>query len=300
MFSSPYYANLVEEVEEATNGAFQIDMFWQGEHPYYGIEVAEAMRQGECDMMEMPRAFMGGYFKNMEIFAQPLLIPTREIAWEAVGIIAEEIEKDQLLEFGPFVDLTHRMWPHEYWMTVDSPVTTWDALKGKRVRVNSAASAAAVELLNGTPVFMPWAEVPAAFQTGLLDGMPMSITSTLVTKNFETLKAITFMPLTNVTGGLQARKDSFDALPDDIKKTFTEILKKMEADMHEDFPNVDNAALSEAILDWGVTAYPVPTDFMAEARVAAEAVWEDWQEEGGPEAVRAIEIVKAILAKHGY
>lgn len=149
-------------------------------------------------------------------------------------------------------------------------IKTPDDVRGLTLRVSSAADAASCEALGGAGEIIAGPEMYMALQRGTVDGVFITSTSGVgASKAYEVCKYWTRIPL--VVGaqfGFVVNLDRWNALPKDIQKTLTEVVKEAREAMLAELQAGGDKAWAEQMTAYpGVQVYQIP-----EAEIA---LWKD-------------------------
>ncbi len=142
-------------------------------------------------------------------------------------------------------------------LSVNKPITKVADMKGMQIWCEADFNQFVLDC-GATPINAPFPEVYSSLQKNLFDGM-MIPTETLQSCNFaEVCKYVNMVNIAYATGpGHIINKDSWNALPDDIKDIINSQASFVEAENAKGFQASEASALDWAVENHGTTAiYP--------------------------------------------
>ncbi len=160
--------NFANEVEEQTEGRYQVKIFPNGQ---LGSE-NESMEQIMAGVLSMARISSPGlatYERGYDTFGLPYIFNDTEDYYKIMD--SDEI-RDFFLssEDKGFVTLTYYDSGSRSFYTKDKEIKHPDDLKGLKIRVQDMKSQTEmINLLGGTPVAMSYGDVYTSLQTGIID-----------------------------------------------------------------------------------------------------------------------------------
>jgi len=178
----------------------------------------------------------------------------------------------------------------QYGWATKSPVKTMDDAKKIKFRIAEAAvNQASYKAWGLNPVVMPWPDVHTALKQGVITGLDHTPTVCYVTKKFEIVK--NFTPL-NYAQGLFVwifNKAWFDSLPEDLQKTFVEVVHEQAAKARAEQPKQDAGSVKEAQEKAGVEFWNLPEADMAAVIGQSKEVHDQWAKEIGPDYLKKVQ-----------
>ncbi|WP_153769378.1 TRAP transporter substrate-binding protein [Labrenzia sp. CE80] len=208
-----------KSVEEASGGRIKVEIFpamsLGGKPP----ELYRQARDGVVDIVWTVLGYTPGVFPRTEVFELPTV--HRGSAKETTVAIANswDLIKDDFKDIKPILVHTHG---GQAFHMVDKPVRTPDDLIGMKLRTPSRIGGWTIEALGAEPVGMPVPALPQALSKGIVAGalIPFEIVAPL--KIQELTKHSTEGPNSyrfgTATFMIGMNKDSYESLPDDLKK----------------------------------------------------------------------------------
>jgi TRAP-type C4-dicarboxylate transport system substrate-binding protein len=208
-----------DRVEAASDGRIKIERFPAMTLGGTPPQLIDQAIDGVVDMVWALPGYTPGRFPSTEVFELPFMMTNAEATSRAYWDMFEKHMKDS-----EFRDL-HILgtWVHGPGLIHSkSPVTTLDDLKGLKVRAPTRVINALFTEFGASPVGMPVPQVTEALSKGVIDAtvIPWEVTPAL--KVAELVSNHTSFggdhALYTTTFVLAMNKDSYERLPDDLKK----------------------------------------------------------------------------------
>ena len=284
-----------EEVEKRTNGAVQIDTY-PGETLLSSKDMMDGVIAGQADIGCLCMAYQPGRFIVTNATSLPLGITDAKIG---SLVLWEFYEKYQPEAFKDVKVLTMFTTAPSNIMS-KMPIRTLEDIKGVDLR----ASGGAAELLKAwgaNLVGMPMSDTPEALQKGVVQGLFSSLEVMKDFKFAEICRYATFTDTVIYPFAVVMNMDSWNALPDDVKKVMDD-LRVEQAEWTGAY--MDNH-VKESI-EWSKETYQVEFIELApeekarwdELLAPITAKWiEDTSAKGFP-AEQIVEDIKALVEKH--
>ena len=164
------------------------------------------------------------------------------------------------------------------WATTIPVRTIADAKKVKFRIAEAAVNQLLYTQWGFNPVVMPWPDVPVALKQGVIDGLDHTPIVCNITKKFEVAKYFTQI---NYAQGLFIwifNKAWFQSLPEDLQKTFVEVVHDVCAQIREESKQQELQEIQKA-KDIGIEFIKLPDEEMATLRNQGDAVHQKYAEE---------------------
>jgi TRAP-type transport system periplasmic protein len=215
-----------QEVEKRTNGQVKVE-YYAGQTLTKAKQCYDGVVEGLSDIGFSVLAYTRGRFPVMSAVDLPLGYPSGTVATEVVNRVYEQFQPKELQD-------TQVMYLHAHGPglihTKDKPIRKIEDVKGLKFR-GHGTSAAVVKALGGTPVPKPMPETYQMLQKGVVDGAVYPFESNKGWKLGEVTRYATaaFSAAYTTSFFVVMNKDKWNALPDDIKATISEINKEWAA-----------------------------------------------------------------------
>ncbi len=166
-----------------------------------------------------------------------------------------------------------------YGWATNKPVKTIEDAKKIKFRIAEAAVNQLLYKVWGfNPVVMPWPDVPVALKQGVIDGLDHTPMVCNITKKFEVAKYFTRL---NYAQGLFIwvfNKAWFSKLPEDLQKTFKEVVKDVCAKIREETKLQETEEIEKAKKD-GIQFFTLSDADMATLKKQGDAVHKEYATE---------------------
>ena len=218
----PVFNRFFDRVEEETEGRLRIEPMWSGllHGPLDGFK---ACNTGLTDYTHAYITYQPGSFHLMHGLQLPFIFPDSPVA----SLVAEELYprffKSEYEAMGVYLatcDSTSL-----YQIISREPVLTLEDLRGLKIRVTGGIVAEIYRELGTVPVTMAAAEVYPAFQRGILDAVVLGVPDIASYRLQEVGKFLTRVNLNVTVLQYCLNRRTFDALPDDLRQTFSDLLR---------------------------------------------------------------------------
>ena len=179
-----------KEVEEKSNGAIDVRIFWNGALGK-NEAVVNLVRQGQVEGLVTSEGHIVPYYGDLQVLGIPYLFLNRDVAYEVLDgefgkSFAEKVAKESGIR--PLEWMENGGFRH---FTANSPLRTADDLKGLKIRtMTNPVHMAIVEALGASPTPIAWADLYTALQTGVVDGEENSLPTFRIPKLEEVQKHI--------------------------------------------------------------------------------------------------------------
>ena len=255
-----YYKGCVaiaDEVREATNGKIDIKIYPSGQ---LGNErdLYEGAQLGSIDMFYAANAVMSSFIPEMKVLDQPFLFENAEEAHNVIdGELGELIAKKAEVQGIHVVG-----WMESGFRNVFSnrPVETIDDFSGLKIRtMENSMHMALFNNLGAMATPMASGDVFTGLQQKTIDAAENSISDVLTNKFYEVTKNITYTNHLFVFMGVGLSDKAWDKIPDDLKETFTEAVKR-GCDKQRQYLVEANEEAETKLKELGVTFYEIDKD----------------------------------------
>jgi TRAP-type C4-dicarboxylate transport system substrate-binding protein len=236
----------VDEVEKRTHGRVVIETF-----PGGILLTAGAMFDGvlvrTADIGASFLAVVPGRFPLMsgvDLAKWPSSVVASRVLWE----LYQEFKPE---EFADFKVLHMYVSGPNYIQTIN-PVRSLEDLKGLELRSPGPGPGRALELLGAVPIGMPMPKLPEALAKGVVEGY-LATTEVLKDLRFaEFVKYVTDWSVTTVAFAVVMNRDSWNALPEDVKKVMDELALEQAIWTGEYMDRRSEVAVEWAIAEMGL------------------------------------------------
>ena len=235
-------------VSDATGGALTIKVFPGAVLGLKGPETLRALEEGLVDMADVPAVQEAGNEPILAIESLPFLVETQDDLRLLYSLSRPRIEAD-LAEKG--LKLLYIVpWPRQNFYTKKKIETLGD-LQGLKIRTYDANSSRMVEMLGMAPLQMPSQDVVPALASGVVDAVMTSTTTGAAQQYWEFLPYIYRTNHLWLSNLMTVNLKTWDALPEETRKTVQDLARKMEQDFWR-VAREDDAAKLEILVNNGM------------------------------------------------
>lgn len=285
----------LEQIKARTNGRLNIELTTVPELGLTGQELLRAMKTNLLDFADIVAGYVSGEFPAIDapqlpgVFRDAAQMRQAFFAWtEKVVAPREDIMGGKVLAHFNY---------NAVYLFSKFEVTKPEDIKGKKVRVYSAALADFVTALGGEPVNMPVSEIYTALERGTVDAVITGPNMIESQKLYEVCKFVADFSLGNAPAYCVVSRKSWDRLPAGFKKALEDIAPEF---IRRGWEAGDKD--SQAEFDLGaskgmkIMRSPKPEWQPTLARVTREAVLPKWSKRVGPKVAEDFNNVLGPIA----
>jgi TRAP-type transport system periplasmic protein len=260
-------------------------------------ELVDQVKDGVVDMGWTLIGYTPGRFPKSEAFELPFMVTTAEATSLAFNDYYEKHLKDELKDFHVLAVHTHG--PGLLHTIASKPIKSLDDMKGLKLRGTSKVVNQMLETMGASAIGMPVTTVPESLSKSVIDGtvVPWEVTPSIKIAELAP-NHTAFAGKTGLyTGGFvfAMNKDSYDALPADLKKVIDansgkELAAKFGAAM--DAGDVRGKELADKA---GNTTILLDEAETAKWKAQGEAVTKKWIAEMDGKGLKGAELYKDAI-----
>lgn len=177
-------------VEANTKGSIKVEVYPAGQ---LGNEVTviEGLKLGTMELVVLHDGPISTFYKPFMLYAIPYLFDDQAMAWSVVdGPFGKEMAADMVKKTGVrMMALADNGIRH--FTNSKRPIKSPEDMKGLKIRVMPGPIwSKLVESLGASPSPVPWGELPAALQQGVVDGQENGVTNILAASLYQSQKYI--------------------------------------------------------------------------------------------------------------
>lgn len=277
----------IAAVEERTKGELKIDL--RSHDSLIKLDnIKRAVQSGQVQIGEIR---MGVYGNEQEMFNLdniPGVVPTFDKSWKLME--AQKPFYDEWFGRNGMRVITYVAWPGQGFFTAD-PINSLDDLKGVKLRIYSQQTQVMGEKLGTQAIILPFAEVPQAFATGMIEALWTSAQSGTDVQVWDYLDVFTYTGTMHNKNAVIVNERALRALPEDIRQIVIEEgeaatargweLAKAASEERENVLKEHGIAINQApqdVLDRiDEIGKEMVADWMTRASDAEKAVYEAYQ-----------------------
>jgi TRAP-type C4-dicarboxylate transport system substrate-binding protein len=286
-FQTTNLDRFVEDLDRRTNGALKVTHH-SNASLFKMAEIRRATQRGQVAIGEVLLGTMVNEFPLLAFDAVPFLFNSREEGIRFWNEIRPFVEK-RLAEQGLTLLYVQPWQPQGLYSTKE--VKGVADLKGTRFRAHSPVFAKYAQAVGAQPLSIPYTELSQAIFTGAVDTMMTGITAAADLKFWKSMPYYYDVQASFTHNIIFANSEKFNALPEPIR---AEIRKASAAAEQAAVQNVIalEAAQVKMVTENGMKVLQPDPKLKQEMQAAAKGIIEEWLQQAGPEAQRALAAIR--------
>lgn len=290
VIASRNFRKLTEEIEQISNGALKMKFNLGGTLSINAININSAVAD---DIVQIATdAYYHGSVPIAGISALPFLVHSVDDMNKVMTILRPLAERD-FAKKGVTVLGWYTYPPQVFWFRGN--VSSLADVKNRKIRVTSAEQGEVIKSFGGTPVQLGSADVPAALERGIVDGI-LTASAGGINAWKELLKSSYTMGVNYPVSYIIANTERFKKLPPDLQTKISELVNKTMTEQTLELQRED-VELRKKFGAEGITMHEVKPEEMAQAEATMKPYWETWAKTRGPEAVKTLAEVRKALGR---
>ncbi|MDX6748563.1 TRAP transporter substrate-binding protein [Geminicoccaceae bacterium 1502E] len=283
---------LIADVQEATNGELVIDLRPNDELIKHDA-IKRAVQAGQVQMGEIRLAVYTNEEKIYSLDNLPNLVTTYDEAWKLM-----EVQKpylDELLAKRGMRLITYEPWPGQGFYTAE-PVTSLADLEGQSIRIYSPQTQTMCEMMGMKATILPFAEVPQAFSTGLIESLWTSAQTGTDVQAWDYVKHFTYTGSMHNKNAIIVNERAFQALDEASQKALLEAGQRATERGWALSKEASDSKQKE-LAEHGMVIAEAPEDVMARMREIGVAMVADWREGATDEQLAVLDAYLAAVGR---
>ncbi|MDK3018644.1 TRAP transporter substrate-binding protein [Pseudodonghicola flavimaris] len=289
-FMTQNIRKFIEDVQSSSGGALTISLHSNGT-----LMKLDAIRRAvQTDQVQIGEIRLGSYSNEDPMYnlaGLPFVAGDYDSAWKLMQ--AQKPYFDTLFDKIGLKVLAYQPWPGQGFYT-KFPVTGLADFKGQKLRIYSKATQDMGNSLGFEATILPFAEIPQAFATGLIDALFTSPQTGIDIQAWDNTDYFTAAGAMYTKNAIVVNKDAFEALPEEVKAALVaagETATKRGWDMSKETYAKQLGILREN----GMTVADAPEEVIAKLKEIGLTMMADWQASASPEAIAVLDAYKAGL-----
>ena len=274
----------VADVEKATGGKLKITL--HSNDSLIKLDgIKRAVQTGQIQAGEIRQGVYGNEDPMNILDGVPFVASTYPEAWKLMEAQAPYFDKT----YGKagMKILGYQVWPSQGFYT-KGPINSPDDFKGKKLRIYSTATQRMGTLLGFQATILPFAEIPQAFSTGLIEALFTSAQTGVDIQAWDNTKYFTNVGAILSKNALIVNARAFNALPKDEQAAliaagaaYTKRSWEMSEKSHK-----EEAAI---LIAHGMQVVEAPPSVVAVMKKVGLQMAEEWKASASPEAVASLD-----------
>jgi len=242
--------------------------------------IKTALQRGQIPIGEIRLGVYGNEDPMYILAGLPFIAPDYASAW-----LLKEVQKeyfDKIFGEAGLKILYYTPWPGQGFYT-KFPVTKVEDFKGKKLRIYSTATQKMGEMLGFDATILPFAEVPQAFSTGLIEALFTSPQTGIDIQAWDNTSHFTYAGAMFNKNAVVVNKKYFDALSPEDKMGILAAAERAELRGWE--MSAQTTAEQIAVLEKnGMKTSKAPESVVAKMKEIGDEMIKDWRKGASPEA----------------
>ena len=242
--------------------------------------IKTAVQRGQIPIGEIRLGVYGNEDPMYVLAGLPFIAPDYAAAW-----LLKDLQKeyfDAIFKKAGMRVLFYQPWPGQGFYT-KFPVTKIDDFKGKKLRIYSTATQKMGEMLGFDATILPFAEIPQAFSTGLIEALFTSPQTGIDIQAWDNTSNFTYAGAIFSKNAVIVSEKYFAALSPEDQAGILAAAEKAELRAWE-MSAETTAAQIKVLTDNGMSAAKAPEEVTAKMKTIGLEMMKGWRESASPEA----------------
>ncbi|MFT6303992.1 MAG: TRAP-type C4-dicarboxylate transport system substrate-binding protein [Pseudomonadales bacterium] len=242
--------------------------------------IKTALQRGQVAIGEIRLGVYGNEDPMYTLSGLPFIAPDYESAWKL-----KDMQKpyfDALFKEAGLRILYYTPWPGQGFYT-KFPVNSTADFEGKKLRIYSTATQQMGDLLGFDATILPFAEIPQAFSTGLIEALFTSPQTGIDIQAWDNTTDFTYAGAIFTKNAVVVNEEFFSALSDEDQTAILAAAVTAEArgwEMSEETTKAQLGTLAEN----GMTVSDAPEQVIEKMKEIGLVMIDNWRAEASPDA----------------
>ncbi|MCB2054075.1 MAG: TRAP transporter substrate-binding protein [Geminicoccaceae bacterium] len=282
----------IDDVKEATGGELVIDLR-SNDSLIKHDAIKRAVQVGQVQAGEIRLSVYGNENIVYGLDSIPNLVTTYDEAWKLME--AQDPYFQELFQKDGMRIVTYVCWPGQGFYTAE-PVNSLADLEGQSLRIYSPQTQEMGEKLGMDATILPFAEVPQAFSTGLIEALWTSAQTGTDVQAWDYVDYFTYTGSLHTKNAVILNGAAFDALSPEHQQAVLDAAA--EATERGWAMSKEAGEEKEKVLaDHGMTIAQAPDDVMQKMREIGKEMVAQWRAEADTEQVAVLEAYEAAIGR---
>ncbi len=279
----------ISEVEEASGGELTIDLRSNGELIKLDA-IKRAVQSGQIPIGQIRFGVYGNESGMYTLDSLPNVAGNYEAATKLME--AQKPWFDKTFDEAGMKVLAYSLWPGQGFYTA-FPVTDGSEFEGVKIRIYSTATQRMAELLGFEATILPFAEVPQAFSTGLIESLFTSAQTGNDIQAWDYVKYFTYTGSMHNKNGIIVNKAAFEALSPELQEAIVAAGERATTRAWE-MSKEAGEATKQILIDNGMEASDASPELQAKLEEIGQAMIEEWSASATPDELEVLEAYQAM------
>ena len=269
----------IDEVDKNTNGELKITL-----HPNDTLIKLDAVKRAvQSNQIPIGEIRLGVYGNEDSMYildGLPFIAPDYDSSWQLKE--AQKPYFDKLFADNGMRILFYSPWPGQGFYT-KFKVNTVDDFKDKKLRIYSTVTKQMGEMLGFNATILPFAEIPQAFSTGLIEALFTSPQTGIDIQAWDNTSHFTYAGANFTKNAVIVNERAWSKLPENVQQAVLAAAEAAEKRAYE----MSKATTEEQIkvlAENGMETADAPAALVERMKAVGQAMMDDWRKEASPEA----------------
>jgi TRAP-type C4-dicarboxylate transport system substrate-binding protein len=273
----------IAEVEKASGGKFEIAL--SANDTLIKLDsIKRAVQTGQVPIGEIRLGVYGNEDPMYILDGTPFLASDYDAAWKLME--AQKPYFDTLFQKNGMRVIAYQPWPGQGFYT-KFPVAKMEDFKGKRLRIYSISTKKMGDMMGFNATILPFAEVPQAFSTGMIEALFTSPQTGIDIQAWENTKYFTNAGALFSKNAVVVNERAFQKLPAEVRQAMLKAGESFTKRGWEMSAAVTDEQI-ETLRKNGMTTADLPPAIKQSMKEIGEAMIADWKQTASAEAVAVL------------
>ena len=284
----------IAEVEKESGGRLKIDLR-SNDTLIKHDAIKRAVQAGQIQAGEVRLGVYGNEDPMYTLDGLPNIAANYKEAWQLM--LAQKPYFDKLLGQNNMRAITYVSWPGQGFYT-KTEVKSPEDFKGKKLRIYSPPTLKMGQLLGFQATILPFAEVPQAFATGLIDSLFTSAQTGIDTQAWDNVKYFMYTGTLHNKNMVLVNERALRRLDDDVQRIVLEAGERASKRGFEMSQKAGDETLA-VLRSNGMTVTEAPASVQKALAEVGKTLMEEWVKTATPEQRKVLENYQEMKKKGG-
>ena len=284
------FKRLISGFENSANGSYTVSMHLGGSLPIAGNNITQAVSQNVIQLAD--DGFATGNIPIVGVLRLPMLLLSLADMLKAMAILKPYLDRDYaskgIVVLGQYTYPFQVIWGRK-------KITSLADIKGLKLRVTSVEEGEFIRRFGGTSITMNPADVPAALDRGVVDGVLTASSGGGITWK-DLLHWRYGFPTSFVNSTFVVNQAADAKLPDALRNALPGIGDEAAQWTTNEMQRQEDAITADMAKGGMVVTSATPED-IALAVSKMQSFWPQWAQAHGPEAVEVLGKIRAAVGR---
>ncbi len=280
----------IKEVDEKSGGKLKIDLR-SGDSLIKLDAIKRAVQSGQIQIGEIRLGVYGNEAPIYNLDNIPGVVANFEQARQLME--AQKPVFDALFKKNGMRIVAYEPWPGQGFFT-KQPIKSLDDIKGQKLRIYSKATQTMGEQLGMEALILPFAEVPQAFSTGMIQSLWTSAQTGTDVQVWDYVKHFTYTGTMHNKNAIIVNERAFRALDPAVQKVVTEAGENATKRAWQ-LAEAAGQEREEVLKKHGMTVAQAPKDIMDKIDSIGKSQITEWLASAPPEEKAAYDSYQKML-----